>query len=425
MNEAFLHYLWQYRLFDSRELLTSEGNSVEVVRPGKLNTDSGPDFFNAQLRIDGTLWAGNVEIHIHASDWQKHGHHFDSAYDNCILHVVHERDVKTLRKDGTCVPTIELKDRFPAHLWSNYLQLLGTRGWVPCEHRLKELDSITVNSWLDRICVERLEEKTKQIRQFLHLSRNDWEETFYHSLAKNFGFQVNGLPFELLARSLPLRLIHKHRSRMMEVEALLFGQAGLLATEFHDNYPISLATEFRHLSRTYNLKPISAAAWKFLRLRPSNFPTIRIAQFAQLLKSTENLFSKVMQIESLRDGYDLFRINTSEYWLNHFVFDKPADAIQKNMGKGSVENILINTVVPFLFAWGSENGSEQHRKKALELLEKIPAEDNHLIRSWKDAGIPAHSAFQSQALVQLKIQYCSEKKCLSCAIGNQLINSLP
>ncbi|HRH66020.1 MAG TPA: DUF2851 family protein [Bacteroidia bacterium] len=425
MNEAFLHYLWQYRLFDSRNLITSEGSRVEVIRPGKLNSDAGPDFFNAQLRIDGTLWAGNVEIHIHASDWQKHGHHFDPAYDNCILHVVFEKDMAALRKDGTAVPTIELKDKFPAHLWANYLQLLGTRGWVACEHRLKETDSITIHGWLDRLGVERLEEKTKQIRQFLYWSRNDWEETFYQHLAKNFGFRVNALPFELLSRSLPLRLIQKHRTRLQEVEALLFGQAGMLSQEFHDNYPISLATEYRHLCKVYNLKPIHASAWKFLRLRPSNFPTIRIAQFAQLLKSRENLFSRVLQFDSIQDGHDLFKINTSDYWINHFLFDKPADVMVKGMGRSSAENIMINTVVPFLFAWGKEQGSEAHRKKALDLLEKIPSEDNHLIRNWKEAGIPSLSAFHSQALIQLKLQYCSEKKCLSCAIGNRLINSLP
>lgn len=425
MNEAFLHYLWQYRLFDARHLATSEGSIVEIIRPGKLNTDAGPDFFNAQLRIDGTLWAGNVEIHLHASDWQKHGHHFDAAYDNCILHVVFERDVATLRKDGSSVPTIELKNKFPDHLWMNYLQLLGTRGWVPCAHRLKELDSITVDGWLDRIAVERLEEKTRSIRQFLDWSRNNWEETFYQHLAKNFGFQVNALPFELLSRSLPLNLLLKHRSRLLEVEALLFGQAGLLAQRFHDAYPISLSTEFSHLSRIYNLKPISSSAWKFLRLRPSNFPTIRIAQFARLITTQENLFSQILHINSLSDGLEIFKLTPSDYWMNHYVFDKPSEAMMKSMGKSSVENILINTVVPFLFAWGTEQGSEQHKKKALDLLESIPSEDNNLIRNWKEAGIMSRSAFQSQALIQLKIHHCAEKKCLSCAIGNQLINSLP
>ena len=425
MNEAFLHYLWQYRLFDPRSLQTSEGNAVEIVKPGRLNTDAGPDFFNAQIRIDGTLWAGNVEIHINASDWHKHGHHMDAAYDNCILHVVFEKDSAALRKDGTLIPTIELKDKFPSHLWNNYLQLLGTRGWVPCEPRLKEIDQITIHSWLDRLGTERLEEKTKQIRQFLNWSRNDWEETFYQHLAKNFGFQVNSLPFELLARSLPLRLIRKHSSRLLDVEALLFGQAGMLSEKYHESYPISLATEYRHLCKTYNLKPVNSAAWKFLRLRPSNFPTIRIAQFAQLMMTQENLFSKMMRVENFQDGATLFKVTTSDYWRNHFLFDKATEASVKTLGKSSIENIFINTVVPFLFAWGTEQGSEQHRKKALDILEKIPAEDNQMIRHWEDAGIPSASALHSQALIQLKLHHCAEKKCLSCAIGNQLINTLP
>lgn len=425
MNEAFLHYLWQYRLFDTRHLKTKDGLSVEIVNPGHYNTDSGPDFFNAQVRLDGTLWAGNVEIHLRSSDWQRHGHHLDAAYDNCILHAVHEWDTATLRKDGTAVPTIELNSRFPAHLWENYLALLGTQGWVPCEHRLREIDRFTMENWLDRLLVERLEQKTRQILQDLTWNRNDWQETFYQHLARNFGFKINALPFELVARTLPLKYISRHRDRLFDVEALLFGQAGLLEGEFHDSYPISLITEYRHLARTYHLKAIQGSGWKYLRLRPSNFPTIRIAQFAKLLSGNDRLFSSILEVRDVAAAMSLFSVSASEYWLTHFLFDKPAEALDKKLGRASIENILVNTVVPFLFAWGIQQGNDSHRQQALDLLEKIPAEDNHFIRNWEEAGVTVKSAFHSQALLQLKLLYCTEKKCLSCAIGNKLINSLP
>jgi hypothetical protein len=424
VTEAFLHYIWQYRLFDMSHLVSDEGRKIEIIHPGQLNTGAGPDFFDARLRIDGTLWAGNVEIHIHASDWQRHNHHNDKAYDNCILHVVYENDAAALRTDGERLPAIEIKNKFSPQLWDNYLQLIGTKGWVPCQDRLKEIDDHTWKITIDKMLLERMENRSQQIFIALKGNKDDWEECFYQYLARNFGFQLNAMPFEMLARSLPMKIIRKERDKLHHIEALLFGQSGMLEEDFVETYPLQLSELYRHLSHKYSLKSIHVSSWKLLRLRPVNFPALRIAQFAVVLRDCPALFNTLTNLSSLENIKTLFNICASEYWNTHYHFNKLSEFRIKRLGESSIKNLLINTCIPFLYAWGKFNGENEIMKKALAFLSELDAEENHVITRWKETGIHVHSAVETQALMQLKIVHCAEKKCLTCSIGNKLINYL-
>ncbi len=406
-------------------LFTDDGQKVEVIKPGQHNTGSGPDFFNSMLRIDGTLWAGNVEIHIHSSDWQRHNHHTDLAYDNCILHVVYENDSATLRTNGTHLPAIELRNKFPAFLWDNYLRLISTRGWIPCQDRLHEIDEHTWKTTLGEMITERLESRAQQIFISLKGNKDDWEETFYQYLARNFGFQLNAMPFEMLARSLPLKIIRKERDKLENIEALLFGQSGMLKDNYTEDYPRRLFELYTHYLKMYSLKGISLSSWKLLRLRPVNFPALRIAQFAVVLKECPSLFTTLTNIASLDKIISLFDICASGYWDTHYHFIGPSDFRKKRLGKSSINNLLINTCIPFLYAWGKFTGENATMQNAIQFLGQIPPEDNHLITRWKETGVTVNSAVDTQAFMQLKIVHCAEKKCLTCSIGNKLINFLP
>jgi hypothetical protein len=424
VTEAFLHYVWQNKLFDSADLISDDGQKIEIIDVGKLNTDAGPDFFNARLLIDGTLWAGNVEIHIRASDWLKHNHHFDLAYENCLLHVVFEIDCSIYRIGGTRIPALELKNKVPDFLWDNYLLLLNGNEWIPCKNRMNEVEKDMISKCKEEMIIERLDSKAQRILGHVKSNKDDWEETMYQQLAFNFGFQINAQPFEILARSLPLKIIGKESCTTMELEALLFGQAGFLSVDFEDAYPRKLQEIYLRYVRKYNLKCSSASSWKLLRMRPVNFPLIRIAQFAAFLNSTPSFFKKVIDTENVLAISTLFSIQASGYWETHFHFDKPSSYSKKRLGKGSVTNILINSVVPFLYAWSIFNGESHYREKALLLLKSLPAEENRLIDRWIEAGLTVETAVESQALIQLQTKHCMEKKCLTCTIGTELINRL-
>ncbi len=424
VTEAFLHYIWEHRLFDSKNLKTDDGLMIEVVHPGQYNTGSGPDFFNSRIRINGTLWAGNVEIHIHSSDWHRHNHHNDVAYDNCILHVVYENDSITLRTNGSPLPAIELKNKLLPHIWDNYLKLISNRGWIPCQSRLSEIDNDTWKITKERMIIERLENRAQQIFISLVGNKDDWEECFYQYLARNFGFQLNAMPFEMLARSLPLRLIRKEGESLTEIEALLFGQAGMLDDDLTEEYPKKLSELYRHFSKKHSLKNIPFASWKLLRLRPVNFPALRIAQFAVVLEQCPFLFTTLTNLSSIENIAALFKITASEYWNTHYHFNKSSVFQIKRLGKSSLNNLLINTCIPFLFAWGKYTGDIEIKENALAYLSQLAPEENHLIERWKEVGITVNSAVDTQALLQLKVVHCAEKKCLTCSIGNKLINFL-
>lgn len=418
MKESILHYIWQFRLFPVQDLKTTDGQTVEIIDPGKPNTDAGPDFFNAKIKIDNTLWAGNIEIHSLSSDWVRHHHTTDKAYDNVILHVVNKADANVFRTNGDSVAQLELA--VPDHIRINYDELLREKKWIPCADKIHQVPLFLVNDWKNSLLVERLEQKTEMIETLLSQSNNHWEEAFYVSMARSFGFGTNSEAFERLARSLPMSILAKHKDNIFQLEAMLFGQAGLLENTVNDEYQLNLQKEYRFLQSKYQLKPIESSEWKLLRLRPDNFPHVRLSQFAALIHRSTKLFSKIIESDNLQVMRGLFICEVSDYWKKHFLFGKESSVSGKRLGSKSIDILLINTVVPFLFAYFKKKNSDNDI--ALKLLELIPAEKNVIIRKWMELGIGAFSAFDSQALLQLKKKYCDEKKCLRCRIGHKVLS---
>ncbi len=423
MTEEFLHHIWKFKLFDQSDLKTTAGEAIEILKAGIHNFDSGPDFFNAQLKVGDTLWAGNAEIHINASDWKKHFHQHDKAYNNIIVHIVYNADEPIYRTSGETIPTIEIKERIDKKIFLNYLNFKSSSDWIPCEKQISGVPEFILNSTLDKLLLERLERKSKSISDSLQLNNNNWEETFYQHLARNFGFKTNAEPFELLAKSIPSLVLAKHKSSLLQIEALLFGQAGLLNEHLEDKYSQNLQNEYIFLKQKFKLNSIDSHLWKFLRLRPVNFPTIRIAQFANLIFNSSHLFSKMMEIEKCDDIKMLMNVDVSEYWHTHYVFDKPSKLKTKHLGDDSINNILINTIVPFLFVYGKQKDDVKYVDRALQFLEQTTGENNAIIQKWEALKMPVKTAYSTQALLQLKNEYCNHKKCLNCNIGNYLLKN--
>ncbi len=423
MTEEFLHHIWKFRLFNQLELTTANAEPVEIIKVGEHNFDAGPDFFNAKIKVGTTVWAGNVEIHINASDWQKHHHQIDKAYDNIVLHVVYNADKPINRTSGELVPTIEIKNRLDTKLFQNYLNFKSSNDWIPCEKRIGTVPHLIVNSTLDRLLLERLERKSKLIMDSLALNNNNWEETFYQLLARNFGFKTNSEPFELLAKSLPSIVLAKHKSSLLQIEALLFGQAGFLDEHYKDKYVQQLQNEYAFLKKKFKLQSIDKHLWKFLRMRPYNFPTIRLAQFANLVYNSSNLFSKIISSEKYNELNTLMNTDVSVYWQTHYTFDKVSTQRTKHLGEDACNNIIINTIVPFLFVYGKQKDEEKYVERSLAFLEATKGETNAVINKWKALNISAKTAYSTQSLLQLKNEYCTHKKCLNCSIGNYLIKN--
>lgn len=418
MKESILHYVWQYKLFALQELKTTDGQAVEVIDVGKPNSDSGPDFFNAKIKISDTVWAGNVEIHTLSSDWFRHSHDVDKAYDNVILHIVARADVEVKRVNG--LPILQMELQVPETIQQNFDNLYTAKKWIPCEDKIVAISPIVMSSWKTALLVERLERKSGDVEVLLEQNENHWEEAFYIALARNFGFSTNNQPFELLARSLPLNVLAKHKDNLFQLEALLFGQAGFLEENPQDEYQAKLSKEYRFLQAKYKLTPIDASQWKLLRLRPDNFPHIRIAQFAALTHGSVKLFSKILENTNVGELRKLFGAEVSEYWQHHYVFGKESVYSRKKMGKISQDLLLINTVVPFIFTYAKKKN--RSGDDALRILDKLPAENNSVISGWKALGQHVVNAFDSQALLQLKKNYCDEKKCLRCRVGHKILN---
>lgn len=420
-REEFLHYLWRMKKIALNDLHTTSGVPVTLYDTGAYNTDGGPDFTDARLQIGDTKWAGNVEIHLLSHDWQLHEHQHNKAYDSVILHVVYEENAPAFRTTGEPIPCLELKGRFDEQLAKNYLQLIENEDTIPCTPHFTGVSELTKTAWTERLMIERLERKSENIAQQLDNKNGDWEEIFYRSLAANFGARINAEPFGRVARTLPQKILAKHGDNLSQLEALLFGQAGFLVEKLTDDYPKQLKKEYSFLKKKYRLKPIGKHNWQFLRLRPANFPTIRIAQFAALTHRSNRLFSHVLDAESIKDIEALFDVNMSEYWQSHYVFDKASKHIKKSLGKKTIHLIIINTIVPFLFLYGKMRDDEAAIKKAMTFMEALPPEDNNIIREWKALGITPESAYHTQALIQLKNEYCTPKKCLQCAIGHAIL----
>lgn len=425
MTEKFLHYLWKMKLIHSINLKTTDGEPVQIVSAGESNPNAGPDFLNARIRIGETTWAGNVEIHLKSSEWNIHHHNADNAYDNIILHVAYIDDKPVNRPDGSAVPTLEIKDLFDPGIYETYQSLMRSSSWIPCDNQIQKVEPIIIHQWLHRLLIERLEQKIQPILDSLEENKHNWEETCYQFIAQAFGARVNAEPFHLLARSLPLKILAKHKNNLFQIEALLFGCAGFLDEKLSDQYPILLKKEFSFLSKKYGLKPLKKHIWKFLRLRPANFPTIRLAQFAELIFKSSHLFSRILETENVKDIVSLFEVETSEYWIDHYRFDKISTKCVKPFGKIAAELLLINTITPFLFVYGKFCDEENYVLRSLELLENTSAEKNNILNGWLVLGIKSKSAFESQSLLQLRNNYCKNYRCLECAIGNKILQSIP
>lgn len=417
MNEAFLYHVWKYRLFNNMVLQTLAGEEVHVLKPGEQNPDSGPDFFNARIRIGQTEWAGNVEIDLTSADWFHHGHHTNKAFSKIILHVVYEIN-KPLTHG---IPVVELKKYMDTTTLQHYEQLQQSKEGIPCSKSLSRVPDITIQTWLERMVVERLEQKSQTMEQALENNKGDWETTFYHLLARNFGFKTNTVPFELLAKSLPPSALAKHKNNLLQLEALLFGQAGFLSDNTGDDYYIQLKQEYKHLASKFTLSPLEKTLWKFARMRPVNFPSVRIAQFAALIHHSSHLFSKIIEVDEVQQLYKLFAAKPSAYWTTHYHFSKKSKEQIKSLGQSSIDNILINTIAPFLLVYGKLKNSEKYRQRALSLLQQCKAENNSIISLWKAAGIKPEHAWHTQGLIQLKNQYCNSRQCLKCAIGIKIL----
>lgn len=422
MTEEFLYYIWKFRLFQLNFQLAS-GEACQVIDPGLRNEHSGPDFFNAKIKIGKTLWAGNVEIHVKSSDWQKHNHSINEAYDNVILHVVYIHDQETYAKNGVAIPVLELIDKFNLTVYKRYEGFMKSNSWIPCEKMFNSVSRFHINNWLDRLMIERLEFKSQEIEDQLKLNTNNWEQAFYEFIARNFGFKVNAMPFELLAKSLPMNILARHKNNKFQLEALLFGQAGLIPEKGKDDYSKKLFNEYQFLKMKYELKTIETHLWRFMRLRPSNFPTIRIAQFAELIFKSSHLFSAILEIEKVNELAKLFEVGVSDYWETHYVFNKSAKKRQHKMSKATINLILINTIIPFLFIYGKLRKDAVFSDRALRFLEQIPGENNIIVRNWGELGMSVQTAFNTQALLQLKNNYCSNKQCLNCSIGNEILKN--
>jgi hypothetical protein len=423
MTEEFLHYLWKFSLLTPNLSLVS-GEPIKIINAGIHNTDSGPDFLNARIKIDNTTWAGNIEIHIKSSDWFAHKHHLNKAYDNIILHVVFQNDIDVKTRENQKVPTLEIEKRFNSSLFDRYQDFMISRNWIACEKMIAGVDRFVSHSWLDRMLVERLETKATEIQSQLRFNKNNWERTFYEFLARNFGFKVNSLPFDLLAKSISLSYLAKHKDNLLQIESLFFGQAGLLPAKPKDEYSAKLCSEYNFLKTKYKLTPMDAHLWRFMRLRPSNFPTIRIAQFAGLVHKSSHLFAKILEKETIKDMISLFEISVSQYWQEHFNFGKKSTVKFKKLGTQSIYLIHINTVIPFIFIYGHSIGNQSLIDRSLRFLEQIPGESNSVTRKWDALGMSCRTAFSTQALIQLKTEYCARKKCLECGIGNYFMKQV-
>lgn len=418
MKEDFLHYLWRFGQFDARNLRTQSGEPLTIVHPGQYNGHSGPDFDNARLRLGDTLWAGSVEMHLRSSDWYRHGHQHDTAYENVLLHVVFEHDTAVRRADGSEIPVLELRTRIPAGLHDRYWALLHTSSAFPCQPHLSTVPAHIWTPWLDRMLAERLAHKTEQVKAWLKQTGNDWEEAFFRALARAFGLRINADPFERVARELPFRLLSRYRDSLFRLEALLFGFAGFLEdAPFQDEYPNALYREWRHLRLKHGLRPMNASVWKFLRLRPNNFPTLRMAQFAAYLWGREQLWEPVLQHDPLDKATFLSGAQPSDYWQTHYRFDHESPRFDPNPGDGLDALLTINAVVPFLYWYGRTRDEPTVCHRAQLLLERLPAEKSAALRPWQSSGKMPAQAADSQALLHLGNQYCAHKKCLQCSIG--------
>ena len=420
--EKLMQYVWKHRLWRSEDMVTNTGKKVRVVDPGLLNTDAGPDFFNAKIEIDGHMWVGNVEMHYRATDWKRHHHDSDKAYDSVILHVVAKDDAPVRRTNGELIPqlVLEVSPQFNA----DYASLVGATIEVPCATKIKQVPHLTIVEWVEGLAFERLHGKVERIHQLLDSFNCSWEDVCYVTLARNFGFGINNDAFERLARRTPLRLLGKHSDSVLQIEALLFGQAGMLDAQKPgmDSYYNQLCTEYAFLSNKFQLTPMEKESWKLFRIRPQNFPYRRIAMLAQFIEGGFRMMNRILEAEGEKEMRALFEVELSGYWTKHYTFGKPNERATATLSRSSIDIILINTVAPLLYAYGELTGNYEMTDKAIKLLEDLRAESNSIVSHFVAYGIDCPDALTSQALVQLKREYCDARKCIYCKIGHHLLS---
>ncbi len=418
MTERLLQYIWQFQYFNPNHLVTEEGESLQIIHPGSINSNQGPDFTDAKIKIGDTVWAGSIEIHINTSDWKNHKHSGDKNYKNVILHVVWQHDTNLNLPCSTFI----LQDKVPKLLLNKYDELMNADNFIPCQKHIQQINTLTWQSWKERLLIERLENRTQLILDQLQKNNNHWEESFWYLLAKNFGIKLNSSVFERIAQSISVNILAKHKDQIHQLEALLFGQAGLLDDVFAEDYPILLQKEYRYLKKKYNLQKIEGSLL-FLRMRPSNFPSVRLAQLAMLVHKSQHLFSKIKEGNDLKIIKQLLEVTANDYWHYHYVFDETSAFKKKKLGEQMIENILINTVNPMLFAYGHYHNENSYKDKALRWLEEIKAEKNSITKGFTSFQVESKTAFDSQALIQLKNEYCNKKRCLDCSVGNKLLRN--
>ncbi|MCF0070728.1 DUF2851 family protein [Dyadobacter sp. CY261] len=423
MNEDLLSFIWRFQYFEKKDLQTEEKLPLSIIRPGHRNTNAGPDFSEARLMIDDVLWVGSIEIHIRASDWYLHEHERNDAYDGVILHVVWENDLPAIRKDGTLVPTLALSGLVKASVLERYRSLLDEKEMVPCHSQFLGMDPIRKFAMLDRVLLERLERKAEEVHQLLQINQQDWEQTAYQWLGRHFGFKLNDTPFQRLTGIVPWKIIRKHADRLVQVEALLFGCAGFLSGSSEDIYVRQLQQEFRFLSAKYKLQEnvMQLREWKYARLRPAGFPTVRLAQFARLLCNSGGFLNRFIMSEHFSDVRGLFKIEQSTYWREHYIFEKKARGQVPAMGADATNLLIINAAVPLLVAWSKHRQQPELLDKAIYWLSEIPAEDNRIIREWASLGMRVRTTADSQALIEWFNNYCTPRQCLECTIGAALV----
>lgn len=414
MNERLLQFIWQHQYFKKDHLLTTTGEIVEVLFAGTHNTNQGPDFTNARIRINQLQLAGTVELHLRTSDWQLHGHTNDVHYKNVILHVVWQHD-------GPANETVlELKSRVAQSLLNRYAALMQQQEQIPCSSFVSLVPDLVWLSWKERLIAERIQQKSQHIYQLLEKTNRHWEEVFWRLIARNFGMPHNSDAFEAVAQSVPVTLLAKHKNQIHQLEALLLGQAGLLEQTFTDDYAVLLQKEYQYLKKKHNLQPIHFPL-HFLRMRPSNFPTLRLAQLAMLVHESSHLFSKVLEAASIAQIKKMLNVTANDFWHTHYTLQESSPFKVKNLGEVMVNNLLINTIIPLLFVYAAEHNQPQVQQKALEWLRQLPKENNRITRLWQNTQVPNNNALDSQALLYLKKQYCDVKRCLECAAGNALL----
>lgn len=424
MSEDFLYFLWQFQYFQKTNLQTAGGEALQILAVGLRNTNAGPDFLNGRVLIDGLEWVGNVEMHLRSSDWHRHTHTHDRAYDSVILHVVWENDAVIERPDGSLVPTLALKPLTSLLLLQKYRSLLDSREVIPCARQFEGVPELQKRSMLDRALLQRLQRKAATVHEMLARNQQDWEETTYQLLAQNFGFKINAEPMLRLAQGLPLKVLLKHRDNLTQLEALLLGQSGLLTNApGADDYSMMLEREYAFLATKYgvNSHQLRAHEWKFLRLRPANFPTVRLAQLATLIRQQTSFFSLFIHANTVPQLSNVLHVQQSDYWRKHYLFQKESAVKVPSLGKTSVENIIINTVVPLLAAYSEARDNRSFLDKAMGFLEQLPTEKNHVTEVWGTLGQSAKNAFDSQGVIELYTHFCQPKRCLDCTIGTTLL----